>query len=387
VAANNEDAMLMHDTFRHIPIPPEEWPHHHQEAWRQARHQGDVLDPGGPASTLRRASQAMAEIGWGLWLSYLKHEGLLQANMAITDELTPAMVKKFVQTLVAGGNSGMTAAIRVGELALMLSALAQGGDWLWLHQIENAIRQNAVPVRNKTNRMRSSKELFGLGVQMMAMADDMATKRDSTTPAILFRDGLAISLLALRPLRLANFSSIVLGRHLVREDDGWWLKFTRHETKTHRDIEVPFPLALESALRRYLDIHRKILLGPSLDTGNLWLSGRDDAPLTEGGMKLAIVKRTKMAFGKSVNPHLFRDCAATSLALADPEYVWLAAILLGHSNLNTTERHYIQATTREAADILNASLFGETPPSRRSSVAQRLAAAAYLTNRPRRRQF
>jgi integrase len=58
--------------------------------------------------------------------------------------------------------------------------------------------------------------------------------------------------------------------------------------------------------------------------------------------------QTRKAFGKAMNPHLFRDAAATTLAIADPEHVRIAAPVLGHRQLNTTERYYQQATGLEA---------------------------------------
>ena len=57
-----------------------------------------------------------------------------------------------------------------------------------------------------------------------------------------------------------------------------------------------------------------------------------------------IANRTKVAFGKSINPHMFRAEAATTLAIYDPDNVRSAAPLLGHSNFTTTERYYQQAS-------------------------------------------
>ncbi len=53
--------------------------------------------------------------------------------------------------------------------------------------------------------------------------------------------------------------------------------------------------------------------------------------------------RTQEAFGEPMNPHLFRDAAATTLAVADPARVRVAAPLLGHRTFGTTERHYLHA--------------------------------------------
>ena len=57
----------------------------------------------------------------------------------------------------------------------------------------------------------------------------------------------------------------------------------------------------------------------------------------------------RTAFGRPVNPHLFRDVAATTLARDQPAQVRLAAPLLGHRSFSTTERHYNLARLTEAA--------------------------------------
>jgi integrase len=62
-----------------------------------------------------------------------------------------------------------------------------------------------------------------------------------------------------------------------------------------------------------------------------------------------IVARTVEAFGKPINPHLFRDCAATSIALEDPVHVRIASQILGHRSVASTERYYNQAQTIDAA--------------------------------------
>ena len=49
-----------------------------------------------------------------------------------------------------------------------------------------------------------------------------------------------------------------------------------------------------------------------------------------------------------MNPHLFRDAAATSIAIEDPSHVGSTKSVLGHSSLRTSERHYNQARSTEA---------------------------------------
>ena len=58
----------------------------------------------------------------------------------------------------------------------------------------------------------------------------------------------------------------------------------------------------------------------------LWVSSRGSA-LTEMAIYLRIREHTQKAFGQAINPHLFRDAAATTLAIADPAHVRVAAPL------------------------------------------------------------
>ena len=73
------------------------------------------------------------------------------------------------------------------------------------------------------------------------------------------------------------------------------------------------------------------------------------APLGQAAVYETIVGRTAAAFGQPVNPHLFRDCAATSIAIDDPEHVRIASQILGHRSTATTERYYNQAQSIDAA--------------------------------------
>lgn len=71
--------------------------------------------------------------------------------------------------------------------------------------------------------------------------------------------------------------------------------------------------------------------------------------MTDNAIYIRIVARTCEGLGHAINPHLFRDCAATSIAIADPAHVGIASRLLGHRTGSTTQQFYNQARTIEAA--------------------------------------
>ena len=68
-------------------------------------------------------------------------------------------------------------------------------------------------------------------------------------------------------------------------------------------------------------------------------------------MRQTICGHTRAAFGQPMNPHLFRDAAATTLALEDPEHVRQSAALLGHADFRTTETYYRMSKSVAAARV------------------------------------
>lgn len=194
------------------------------------------------------------------------------------------------------------------------------------------------------DRMVGAAELFGLGTRTMAGAE-RGRCGVAWREAVAFRDGLMIALLATRPVRRRNLAAMEMGRHLTRRGASYWLSFGAAETKGGRALEFPLPAALAPALERYLAVHRPVLLSRAGDAGTtarLWVSATGSA-MGEAAIYGRIVKLTRTAFGAPVNPHLFRDCAATSIALEGPAHVRITREILGHGAMATSERHYNHA--------------------------------------------
>jgi integrase/recombinase XerD len=111
-------------------------------------------------------------------------------------------------------------------------------------------------------------------------------------------------------------------------------------------LEFPWPPVLLAELRLYLEVHRPVLLaGQSVP--ELWV-GRHGR-LGYQGCRQAILRATEETIGHAVPPHFFRDCAATTIALYDPEHVGIIPALLGHTTPRTAEQHYNHATSVVAA--------------------------------------
>src|SRR5260370_40613573 len=77
---------------------------------------------------------------------------------------------------------------------------------------------------------------------------------------------------------------------------------------------------------------------PLLSADALWVTMYGLA-MRDNGLYMRITARTRAAFGRSISPHLFRDCAATTIAIEDPAHVRIAAPLLHHRTFATTEKY------------------------------------------------
>ena len=265
-------------------------------------------------------------------------------------------------------NAPQTVLTRLAELAMFTGAIAPEQDRAFLKHLLARLRLDSRDSRNKRQRLHAARDLFALGCRLMQEAALASTPRQR---AISFRDGLLVALLAARPLRRKNFAALELDRHLIRRGTGWWIIVPGTETKTHVPIEVPFPTMLRLELVRW--VHRPVLArlrsrwwAPA--GAALWLSAHG-SPMTEIAIYFRIMQLTRQAFGHIVNPPLFRDCAATSIALEDPAHVRIAAQILGHGSFATTEKHYNLARASEASRAYHAAIDGlrQTPAGARSS--------------------
>jgi integrase/recombinase XerD len=99
----------------------------------------------------------------------------------------------------------------------------------------------------------------------------------------------------------------------------------------------------------------------------LWIS-RHGLPLSRETVYGCIRARTLHGLGRAINPHLFRACAATSIAIDDPHHVHVASRLLGHRKVSTTETYYNLALSVEASRLMQNVLLslrrGDDPRDR-----------------------
>jgi len=330
----------MRGAKRYVLLPAE-WPLEDRLAWEQATAAGSVLDDGGLAARWKSSTRDTTARGYGRWLRFLKDQDQLSGSIVERTTLEP--IAAYIEHLKGQKRPLAPQSIRalVFRLYDALRVMVPAADWKWVRERALVLDPRASRQSDKRIRIQYSARLYHLGISLMeeAMAD--TTSRPHVR-AIQYRDGLAVALLAARPVRRGNLLSIEIGCQLLRVDDVWVLRFEPEETKQRRHYEAPVPAALVPYLERYLEIFRPMFARADQHLG-LWACTQGRGMGAQNLYKRICI-RTEKAFGRAVNPHLFRDCAATSFALRDPEHVYAAAPLLGHGSLDVTTRHYNQAT-------------------------------------------
>jgi integrase/recombinase XerD len=342
-----------------VILPLDQWPSSDQCLWLQC------CDGRGPYGTDNRAVLwgarrcRIIEDAYGRFLAWRK---LLGDHVPVADPATrikPDAIAAFVKYMHESGLSSVSIGMQIGALSSIAQAFAPDYDWRWLKRKYFRQKYRATPSKEKRTRVVPSIALYAFGVDLMETATDGRRHDQPFFAASQYRDGLIIALMAARPLRIRNFQDVELHRTLVHRSGSYWLVFGEEETKTGRLIDVEIPRPLTPYLERYLYLHRKALLAKrptgTTPTTALWVS-RSGEKMEEPSMRDNIKRRTKAAFGHAVNPHLFRDCAATSFATDDPEHVRCIAPILGHTRLTTSEKHYNQADMLTAARYFSSTI-------------------------------
>ncbi len=309
---------------------------------------GDPFKPGGLGAGWALASRRLIATGYGKWLGWLDERGLLDPKASPATRATRQLVAAYAKDLQAS-YSPFTVQGRIQQVGDALRVMAPDQDLRWITRGAWRLRSQAVPLRDKRARLQSPMRLVTLGLRLM----EVAQAQDVTlASALAFRDGLIIAFLAYRPLRAKNLTMICCYQHLVRRGEAWWIAFAGTEMKNKRPLEFPFPAALGPYLNRYLETYRPVLLTAGgrqapAPISQLWVT-RNATALGQQTIGYHIMRRTQAEFGIKLNPHGFRDCAATWIAIYDPEHVQIVAAILGHSSLETSERYYNLARGLEA---------------------------------------
>lgn len=337
-----------------LPLP--DWPKADRETWQAAQETAGVLDEGGAAGHLSALTRQDLTRRYAYFLSFVARQGKLDLEGAAGAAVTEQNILHYLRFLELHVSS-VTLAQSIYKISRVAHYLAPACDWRWLRRLVRRLEMRAKP-RDKRNDVVSIKELFQLGLQLMDQAEKTSGATDFFR-ALLFRDGLIVALLAADPLRLANSTAQEIGRTIIKDGTAWSIHIPPEETKARRLHLAILPDWSGRCIDRYVQHYRTFLLNAE-STNRLWLS-QDGRPLTADGLYRLVCKRTLEAFGKRINPHLFRSCLATSTAVHHGAHIGLAMTVLDHTSTEVTERYYNQAKMIDAVRAYQELLLADKP--------------------------
>jgi integrase/recombinase XerD len=332
-----------------LPLP--QWPNQDQQRWEEAFRPGDLFDDDKRGTELSEATRNALRVSYAQYLRFIaeNHTGLLIKPPEA--RLDRQLIAEYVGML-RRTNRDTSIATSLHHLRLALRLICPKEDWSWLLVITKRIAAAATPKPRRFGLV-SSDQLYLLGVELMdeAVAEASDQSKISKSTALQYRDGLLIALLAVIAVRRRTVTALRTGRQLVRSGNLWALEIPPEDLKGKRALDFTIAADLSSRIDLYLKEFRLRIPGAERHAG-LWPSNKG-RPMSSNAIYDTVCKRTKKAFGFSVNLHRFRHAAGTLWSIEDPENVRGIKDLLGHASYDkTSEPHYVIGQSRIAGRAL-----------------------------------
>jgi integrase len=192
-----------------------------------------------------------------------------------------------------------------------------------------------------------------LSLPKMLMAEARSMDHAPVKAAITVQLAVAIAILCVAPVRLANMVSIRLDDNLIKPgglNTPYWLKFPRYDVKNHLDLDFTFDHELTSLINEYVQEFRLILLRGSNAS---WLfPGEKGEPKTDSMFSEQITERIQKKTGLRITVHQFRHAAAAIYLKHHPGEYETVRRFLGHRNIQTTINFYCGLQTVRATEAL-----------------------------------
>jgi integrase/recombinase XerD len=352
--------MLPSKQFKGRYVPIISWPVACQAQWCEAHNEPGLFEKDKPARHWRPATMKKTADGFGHFISWMIFTGTFDRDGDVVRLVTRKNITGFVKAMASSKYAPYTIFSHIQEVYDASRVMDPTQDWSWLNAVVKKLRSQSRPVRNKLARLQSAQALERLGRLLMHKAET-TNNLSFYQRALMFRDGLMISILIRRPFRLKNFASLTIESNLIIYETSASFLFLAEEMKGKRPFEVAFPPEYFERLQIYLAHYRPYLLclthkndGLTQElnkTGKnkaLWISNEGRA-LTDHSLRNAIQKRTKAEFDIDMTPHLFRDASVTSLIRHAPESAKITRSILGHTTIDITNAHYNQARMIESS--------------------------------------
>jgi integrase len=179
-------------------------------------------------------------------------------------------------------------------------------------------------------------------------------KHSPVRAAVMAQMAVAIGILSVAPVRLANLTAIRLGTNLTKPggpNKNYWLAFPDHDVKNRVRLEYPLEEYLTELIDEYVhDFRAALLRGNNED----WLfPGQRKGAKDKIGLSGQITQRIYKATGLRMTVHQFRHAAGAIILRRRPGEYELVRQLLGHKNVQTTINAYIGLDGIQASEIYN----------------------------------
>jgi integrase len=209
--------------------------------------------------------------------------------------------------------------------------------------------------------------------KLLFLPDRLAHWAERMTPgrgAVAFQLAVAVAILQIAPLRIANLAGLRLDQHLVRPGGPrslWQIDIAAHETKNNQALVYELPRRTTALVDRYIRHFRPSLAGP----GNPFLFPVGSRGKTPHKLSQQIRRVLADWVGIYMTAHQFRHHAGRVLQRHSPGAFAAIAALLGHKDVKTAMRYYSELDTLSAGrhfdEILEAERSELRPPGWRPS--------------------
>ena len=310
------------------------WPEPDRRAYERARKTGDPFELPGPAALWAPATCRGRLQAYGRYLNFLKRKGLLLECEGPADRMTPDRLAEYLAE-ASRLLSARTTKQALMELRRVLRAMVPEADWRWI------TRHPGQPSRAAIRASGRPKKTFDLRVmccKALDLMDHISAGPLSLELRILYRNALIVAIQCVFALRRDNIIHMALGRSLIIGDEVIHVVFRSSETKNYAPMSGLMPEWLKPYLFTYLREHRPMLLnGKTSDA--VWINGHHNA-LEYGASTFIFESMGIRLLGYPINCHSFRHSAATTILTRDPRNIRMAAGVLSHRSLRTTNQHY-----------------------------------------------
>jgi integrase len=179
-------------------------------------------------------------------------------------------------------------------------------------------------------------------------------KHSPVRAAVMAQIAVAIGILSVAPVRLANLTAIRLGTNLTKPggpSKNYWLSFPDYDVKNRVRLEYPLEDYLTELIDEYVHNFRPALLRGSNED---WLfPGQRKGAKGKISFSGQITQRIYRSTGLRMTVHQFRHAAGAIILKKRPGEYELVRQLLGHKNVQTTINAYIGLDGIQASEIYN----------------------------------